>query len=71
MKLRQRQLLEVRPSVTDARQHQLYLTASGRQLAAKLKQNGTLAGQQLLAGLTENQKEQLAELVALLLRKNN
>jgi DNA-binding MarR family transcriptional regulator len=69
MKLRQRQLLAARTSTIDARKHQLYLTAAGKQLATLLKQNGTLAGQQLLVNLTKKQKEQLAQLVALLLTK--
>lgn len=68
MKLRQRQLLMIKADPTDARQHQIYLTQTGKDLVQELKQHGTFAGQELLAVLTEQQKIQLAHLISLLLQ---
>ncbi|WP_281165211.1 MarR family winged helix-turn-helix transcriptional regulator [Liquorilactobacillus sicerae] len=68
MKLRQRQLLMIKVDPTDARQHQIYLTKAGKLLVQELKQHGTFAGQELLAALTEQQKDQLAHLISLLLQ---
>lgn len=70
MKLRERQLLQSKVSPQDGRAHQLFLTSAGEKMAEKLRAHGLLAGQELLAPLTEKQKAQLAELVALLLKNN-
>lgn len=67
MKLRERQLLKTQISTNDNRTHPLYLTQTGERLVEQLQNNGQLAGQQVLAPLTELQKKQLTEIITLLL----
>lgn len=70
MKLRERNLIESQISNIDGRDHLLFLTAAGRKQVEQLHAHGLVAGQEFLAPLNETQKEQLAELVNLLLENH-
>lgn len=62
-RMKEKELLTVEASRTDARARKVYLSPKGRQVCSQLKQKGTDLGTNLLRGLQEEEKQELARLL--------
>lgn len=62
-RMREKDLLTVEASDTDARARKIYLSEKGRQICGRLKQKGADLGSNLLRSLTEEEKQTLDRLL--------
>lgn len=62
-RLKNKGFVRVEESPTDARSRSVYLTNPGEELCARLKAHGRLAGLELLAALSHDEKKQLDRLL--------
>lgn len=62
-RMKEKDLLYVKVSPTDARARQVFLTEKGRQIYAKLQAGGTNLGKNVLSQLNEKEKIQLSDIL--------
>jgi DNA-binding MarR family transcriptional regulator len=69
--LQQRGLVERRPSERDRRLYALHLTADGESALRRIGEAAREHNQALMAGLSEDQQKQLAEMLGIILKNQN